>query len=150
MSFIYYCIHCSQKIDVDDTLENKAAVCPTCNKSIFLIKTVQSDNAAAVETCSLPQRQPPVQPPPVSPVSPSQTSPVKLKLPQTGREVPVGKRKEYKILQESLRDYFSMYGSVNLEKGLNDLAAQGWRVISSMPVGDPLAGALVFVLERDK
>lgn len=149
MSFIYYCIHCSQKIDVDDSLENRAAVCPTCQKSIFLIKTVQGNGAGGGEPPQFRKNLPPPQAPKV-PVTLEPAAPGGGKSPELNRNVPVENIKEYKILQESLSDYFTMHGRTNLEKELNKLAGQGWRVISSMQVGDPLLGAMVFVLERDR
>ena len=149
MSFIYYCIHCSQKIDVDDSLENRAAVCPTCQKSIFLIKTVQGNDAGGCELPQLKKKLPPL-PTPKVPETPELAAFSRGTSPVSNRHVPVENIKEYKILQESLPDYFTMHGRTNLEKELNKLAGQGWRVISSMQIGDPLLGAMVFVLERDR
>ena len=139
MSFIYYCMHCSQKIDVDDSLENKAAVCPTCSKSIFLVRSPQYANTA--ESVALSPNYPQVQPILSQPVS----QPVQ----QIVCESPAGRGREYKILHEPLADYFSICGMKNLEEKLNALAKQNWRVISSMVVGDPQSGGMVFVLERD-
>ena len=142
MSFIYYCMHCSQKIDVDDSLENKAAVCPTCNKSIFLMKTPQCGTAA--ENTPAPQNCPQVQ----LLHQQMQTVP-QQNVQQIVCEIPSGGGRAYKIFHEPLKVCLAHGGMRNLEDKLNVFAGQNWRVISSVVVGNYPNGEMVFVLERD-
>lgn len=117
MSFIYYCMHCSQKIDVDDSLENKAAVCPTCNKSIFLMKTPQCGTAA--ENTPAPQNCPQVQ----LLHQQMQTVP-QQNVQQIVCEIPSGGGRAYKIFHEPLKVCLALF-TINLIVAYSEASISG-------------------------
>ena len=62
MSFIYYCPHCGQKLNVDDSMENTTASCPSCKKQIYLTRATQPQSKTQVLAQGVQQMQTP--PPP--------------------------------------------------------------------------------------
>ena len=59
---------------------------------------------------------------------------------------------EYKVLSQQDRRWSGKFSPENLEHTLNSYAAEGWRVVSSFPMGSPwsLSTAQVMILlERE-
>jgi hypothetical protein len=60
---------------------------------------------------------------------------------------------EYKVLsQQDRRRWSGNFSPENLERTLNSYAADGWRVVSSFPVGSPWSlstSQVVILLERE-
>jgi hypothetical protein len=58
---------------------------------------------------------------------------------------------EYKVLTQQDRRWSGKFSSENLEQTLNSYAAEGWRVVSSFPVGSPWSlstSQVMILLER--
>jgi hypothetical protein len=59
---------------------------------------------------------------------------------------------EYKVLTQQDRRWSGKFSPENLERTLNSYAAEGWRVVSTLPVSSPwsLSTAQVMILlERE-
>ena len=59
---------------------------------------------------------------------------------------------EYKVLSQQDRRWSGKFSPENLERTLNSYAAEGWRVVSSFPVGSPWSlstSQVMVLLERE-
>ena len=59
---------------------------------------------------------------------------------------------EYKVLSQQDRRWSGKFSPVNQERTLNSYAAEGWRVVSSFPVGSPWSlstSQVMVLLERE-
>ena len=59
---------------------------------------------------------------------------------------------EYKVLTQEDRRWSGKFSPENLEHTLNSYAAEGWRVVSSFPVGSPWSlstSQVMILLERE-
>lgn len=59
---------------------------------------------------------------------------------------------EYKVLTKEDRRWSGKFSPENLERALNSYAAEGWRVVSSVPMTSPWSlstSQVIVVLERE-
>jgi len=59
---------------------------------------------------------------------------------------------EYKVLSQQDRRWSGKFSPENLGQTLNSYAAEGWRVVSSFPVGSPWSlstSQVMILLERE-
>ena len=59
---------------------------------------------------------------------------------------------EYKVLSQQDRRWSGKFSPENLEHTINSYAAEGWRVVSSFPVGSPWSlstSQVMILLERE-
>ena len=59
---------------------------------------------------------------------------------------------EYKVLSQQDRRWSGKFSPENLEGTLNSYAAEGWRVVSTFPVGSPWSlstSQVMILLERE-
>ena len=59
---------------------------------------------------------------------------------------------EYKVLTQEDRRWSGKFSPENLERTLNSYAAEGWRVVSTFPVGSPWSlstSQVMILLERE-
>jgi len=59
---------------------------------------------------------------------------------------------EYKVLTTGDRRWSGEFSPENLEHTLNSYAAEGWRVVSSVPVASPRylsTSQIIIILERE-
>ena len=59
---------------------------------------------------------------------------------------------EYKVLTKEDRRWSGKFSPENLEHALNSYAAEGWRVVGSVPVSSPWSlstSQIMILLERD-
>jgi hypothetical protein len=59
---------------------------------------------------------------------------------------------EYKVLTQQDRRWSGKFSPENLERALNSYAAEGWRVVSTLPVTSPWSfstSQVMILLERE-
>jgi hypothetical protein len=59
---------------------------------------------------------------------------------------------EYKVLSQNDRRWSGKFSPENLEQVLNSYAAEGWRVVSTLPVASPWSmstSQVMILLERE-
>jgi DNA-directed RNA polymerase subunit RPC12/RpoP len=159
----FHCLHCGQKIEVDEEFEGEIANCPSCHEEIVIaredenilgerrIRNLKIDKTVHVNIDSATNNH-------------AKNENGELNLHHSCNTVNYhdnnnshkGKfMKEYKVLTPKDKWFSGKFDPNNLEKAINAYAQQGWRVVSAATAIFPgLIGGhrkeMVVILERDK